>query len=80
MHYNWAEWANAFVAQKVLRTELDLLCDSHASQHGCKEMADFDVQTRFEIVMSAMRWWPAYRHDAILKVAARLQASRHVSQ
>ena len=73
MHYSWNEWANAVVVHRVMKTELDYLCDDRclACPHMRSCNLDFDI--RAEIIAAAMRSWPSYRFDAMTKLDEKLQ-------
>ena len=58
MHYSMNEWANAFVVQRVIQTELDHVCDTRTLSCPHVRSCQFDAETRVEIVDTAMRSGP----------------------
>ena len=73
MHYSWNEWANAFVVQRVIQTELDYLCDHHSICCSHMRHCNLDSETGELIVQDAMRSWPAYRYDAMSRLDEEIQ-------
>ena len=76
MHYSWNEWANAFIVQRVMLTELDYLCDTKSLSCSHMRSCNLVAETRAEIVGAAMRSWPSYRYDAMMRLDRKVQNKR----